>query len=282
MFLGCPADRRPGGPGRSPAHRADRLRGRRRLAATPDRLDVDLPRFRRRPAAARGGDAAGDDHLRGRADRGAPEDHTSLGSALNDTARRNSATRVGVAVIGTVTAAVMGTALPLGRWSEAVTDEFLRSQRIGFAILAGIVAVIADHRRSDADELDHHRGAAELRPARALRCPGDRTSGLGDGAGGPGPRRGRAARPGCAGADGRLGRGARLGRPGRGLVGLRPRRAPLGLGLSPAPARVPVVARAGGRGQRPGEPAGCGPVESRQGLPGRLAACGCRSRRPRS
>lgn len=71
-----------------------------------------------------------------------PEDHTSLGSALNDTAQElgNS---VGVAVIGTVTATIMGATLPTGRWSEAVTNEFLHSQRIGFAILAGLVAVIA-------------------------------------------------------------------------------------------------------------------------------------------
>ncbi|MFI5427540.1 MFS transporter [Aeromicrobium sp. UC242_57] len=70
-----------------------------------------------------------------------PKDHTSLGSALNDTAQElgNS---VGVAVIGTVTATVMGASLPTGRWTEAVTNEFLHSQRIGFAILAGLVAVI--------------------------------------------------------------------------------------------------------------------------------------------
>jgi hypothetical protein len=71
-----------------------------------------------------------------------PTDHTSLGSALNDTAQELG-NAVGVAVIGTVTAAVMGTSLPIGRWSEAVTEEFLRSQRIGFAILAGLVTVIA-------------------------------------------------------------------------------------------------------------------------------------------
>lgn len=71
-----------------------------------------------------------------------PQDHTSLGSALNDTAQElgNS---VGVAVIGTVTATVMGASLPTGQWSQVVTDQFLHSQRIGFAILAGIVAVIA-------------------------------------------------------------------------------------------------------------------------------------------
>jgi MFS family permease len=71
-----------------------------------------------------------------------PADHTSLGSALNDTAQELG-NAVGVAVIGTVTAAVMGTSLPIGRWSEAVTQEFLRSQRIGFAILAGLVTMIA-------------------------------------------------------------------------------------------------------------------------------------------
>lgn len=71
-----------------------------------------------------------------------PEDHTSLGSALNDTSQElgNS---LGVAVVGTLTAAVVGTTLPVGRWSSAVAEEFVRSQRIGFAVLAGLVAVIA-------------------------------------------------------------------------------------------------------------------------------------------
>ena len=70
-----------------------------------------------------------------------PEDHTGIGSALNDTAQEVGNV-FGVAVVGTVTAAVMGTTLPTGRWSAAVVEEFLRSQRIGFAILAGLVAVI--------------------------------------------------------------------------------------------------------------------------------------------
>jgi MFS family permease len=70
-----------------------------------------------------------------------PEDHTGIGSALNDTAQEIGNV-FGVAVVGTVTAAVMGTALPTGRWSASVVEEFLRSQRIGFAILAGLVAVI--------------------------------------------------------------------------------------------------------------------------------------------
>ncbi|MDN5743626.1 MAG: MFS transporter [Nocardioidaceae bacterium] len=71
-----------------------------------------------------------------------PSDHTGIGSALNDTSQELG-NAFGVAVIGTVTAAVMGTTLPTGRWSQAVVDEFVNSQRIGFAILAGLVTVIA-------------------------------------------------------------------------------------------------------------------------------------------
>lgn len=73
---------------------------------------------------------------------GLPRDHTGMGAALNDTAQElgNS---VGVAVIGTVTAAVMGGSLPLGTWSAPVTESFLHGQRIGFALLAGLVVVIA-------------------------------------------------------------------------------------------------------------------------------------------
>lgn len=70
-----------------------------------------------------------------------PEDHTGIGSALNDTAQEIGNV-FGVAVVGTVTAAVMGASLPTGRWSAAVVEEFLRSQRIAFAILAGLVALI--------------------------------------------------------------------------------------------------------------------------------------------
>lgn len=87
-----------------------------------------------------------------------PEDHTGIGSALNDTAQEIG-NAIGVAVIGTVTAAVMGSTLPVGRWSSAVTEEFLRSQRIGFAILAGIVAlitVIGARTLTDSRNADEH------------------------------------------------------------------------------------------------------------------------------
>lgn len=70
-----------------------------------------------------------------------PEDHTGIGSALNDTTQEIG-NALGVAVVGTVTAAVMGTSLPTGTWSSTVVDEFLHGQRISFSILAAIVALI--------------------------------------------------------------------------------------------------------------------------------------------
>lgn len=71
-----------------------------------------------------------------------PEDHTSIGSALNDTAQEVG-NALGVAVIGTVMAAVMGSALPQASWSPTVVGEFLHSQHIALGLLAGVVLVFA-------------------------------------------------------------------------------------------------------------------------------------------
>lgn len=71
-----------------------------------------------------------------------PADHTGIGAALNDTAQELG-NAVGVGVMGTVTAAVMGSTLPMGEWSRQVADEFVNAQRLGFAGLAVLVVVIA-------------------------------------------------------------------------------------------------------------------------------------------
>ncbi len=70
-----------------------------------------------------------------------PDDHTSIGSALNDTAQEvgNS---IGVAVVGTVLAAALGTALPAGIWPANVTADFFGALHTAFLVLAGIVAVM--------------------------------------------------------------------------------------------------------------------------------------------
>ena len=71
-----------------------------------------------------------------------PESHTSIGSALNDTAQELG-NAVGLAVVGTVMASVVGTVLPAGAWDAATVSAFVHSQQISFALLAVLVVVLA-------------------------------------------------------------------------------------------------------------------------------------------
>ena len=67
---------------------------------------------------------------------------TSMGSAMNDTAQEVGIA-VGLALVGTVMAAVVGTALPTGAWDPATVLAFVHSQQISFALLAVLVVVLA-------------------------------------------------------------------------------------------------------------------------------------------
>lgn len=71
-----------------------------------------------------------------------PETHTSMGSALNDAAQElgNS---VGVAVVGTVMAAVVGVLLPQGVWGQALVHEFIHGLQIACGVLAGVLVLVA-------------------------------------------------------------------------------------------------------------------------------------------
>lgn len=71
-----------------------------------------------------------------------PSDHTSIGSAMNDTAQEVG-NAIGVAIIGTITAAVIGAHLPTTAWSAALTAGYLHGLRIAFGLIAAVVAVIA-------------------------------------------------------------------------------------------------------------------------------------------
>ena len=71
-----------------------------------------------------------------------PESHTSMGSAMNDTAQEVGIA-VGLALVGTVMAAVVGTALPTGAWDPATVLAFVHSQQISFVLLAVLVVVLA-------------------------------------------------------------------------------------------------------------------------------------------
>lgn len=87
-----------------------------------------------------------------------PDDHTSIGSALNDTAQELGST-VGVAVVGTIVAALVGTVLPTGSWPSAFTADFTHALRAAFVVLASItlaVATVGVRTLTDATTVDEH------------------------------------------------------------------------------------------------------------------------------
>ena len=71
-----------------------------------------------------------------------PENRTSIGTALNDTAQEVG-TSVGVAVVGTLIAALVTAQLPAGTWSSGLVQSFFHGERITYAVLAAVVGVIA-------------------------------------------------------------------------------------------------------------------------------------------
>ncbi|MFJ1758542.1 MFS transporter [Kitasatospora sp. NPDC088134] len=70
-----------------------------------------------------------------------PENRTSMGTALNDTAQEVG-TSVGTAVVGTMIAALVTTQLPAGRWDAALIGSFFHGERITYAVLAVIVGLV--------------------------------------------------------------------------------------------------------------------------------------------
>ncbi|MBR7540308.1 tetracycline resistance MFS efflux pump, partial [Mycobacterium tuberculosis] len=71
-----------------------------------------------------------------------PENRTSMGTALNDTAQELG-TSIGTAVIGTFLAALVATQLPSGVWTGAFTETFYHGERIAYAVLAVVVGLVA-------------------------------------------------------------------------------------------------------------------------------------------
>ena len=71
-----------------------------------------------------------------------PENRTSLGAALNDTAQEVG-TSVGTAVVGTLIAALVTVSLPAGRWSSDLVASFFHGEQVTFAALAVLVGVVA-------------------------------------------------------------------------------------------------------------------------------------------
>lgn len=71
-----------------------------------------------------------------------PENRTSIGTALNDTAQEVG-TSVGTAVVGTLIAVLVTTALPAGSWSHELVTSFFHGERVSYAILAIVVGLVA-------------------------------------------------------------------------------------------------------------------------------------------
>jgi fucose permease len=71
-----------------------------------------------------------------------PANRTSLGAALNDTAQE-AGSSVGVAVVGTLVAALVTTTLPSGTWSSELVASFFSGERITYAVLAVVVGLVA-------------------------------------------------------------------------------------------------------------------------------------------
>ena len=71
-----------------------------------------------------------------------PENRTSLGAALNDTAQEVG-TSVGTAVVGTLIAVLVTTVLPDGTWGADLVASFFHGEQIVYVVLAVVAGLLA-------------------------------------------------------------------------------------------------------------------------------------------
>ncbi|UJP09107.1 MFS transporter [Microbacterium sp. KUDC0406] len=91
-----------------------------------------------------------------------PENRTSMGAAMNDTAQEVG-TSIGTAVVGTLIAVLVTTILPDGAWSPELVASFFRGERAIFGILAvavGLIAGVGALTLTDSRATDEHAPAA--------------------------------------------------------------------------------------------------------------------------
>ncbi|WP_395728040.1 MFS transporter [Nakamurella sp.] len=86
-----------------------------------------------------------------------PENRTSLGAALNDTAQEVGSS-IGTALLGTLIAALVVTVLPLGAWSPELVNSYYHGERVAFLVLTVLVGAVA---LFGAATLDDSRSAEE-------------------------------------------------------------------------------------------------------------------------
>ncbi len=73
-----------------------------------------------------------------------PENRTTIGAALNDTAQEVG-TSIGTAVVGTMIAALVTSDLPVGVWSSTLVQSFFHGEQITYLVLAAIVGLVATY-----------------------------------------------------------------------------------------------------------------------------------------
>ena len=103
-----------------------------------------------------------------------PDNRTSMGAALNDTAQEVG-TSFGTAVVGTVIAVLVTTVLPDGAWSAELTASFFHGEQVLFAVLAivvGLISAVGALTLTDSRETDEHpagegEGAVETAAVRS-------------------------------------------------------------------------------------------------------------------
>lgn len=95
-----------------------------------------------------------------------PENRTSMGAAMNDTAQEVG-TSIGTAVVGTLIAVLVTTVLPEGTWSPALTASFFHGERVVFVVLAvavGLISGVGALTLTNARTVDEHAAPAEETP----------------------------------------------------------------------------------------------------------------------
>ncbi|KJL24664.1 Antiseptic resistance protein [Microbacterium azadirachtae] len=87
-----------------------------------------------------------------------PENRTSMGAAMNDTAQELG-TSVGTAVVGTLIAALVTVSLPTGGWAPALVASFFHGEQAVFILLAvavGVISGVGALTLTDARTVDEH------------------------------------------------------------------------------------------------------------------------------
>jgi fucose permease len=87
-----------------------------------------------------------------------PENRTSMGAAMNDTAQELG-TSVGTAVVGTLIAALVTVSLPAGAWAPALVASFFHGEQVVFIVLAvavGVISGVGALTLTDARTVDEH------------------------------------------------------------------------------------------------------------------------------